>query len=129
MVYFQQYELINSQSFFSFSNGFSNNINYEVRLEETLLSTIFPRSGSNFSLSLKLTLHTQCLKRKTTTVLEIKKNLNGLNIINGTLNLHGIHHSPNKLVLNTKLEMGLLGAYNNQLGIAPFERFMLEETD
>ena len=28
-----------------------------------------------------------------------------------------------KLVLNTKLEMGLLGAYNNQLGIAPFERF------
>ena len=28
-----------------------------------------------------------------------------------------------KLVLATKIEMGLLGAYNNDLGIAPFERF------
>ena len=26
--------------------------------------------------------------------IEIKRNLNGLNIINGTLNLHGILHSP-----------------------------------
>ena len=29
----------------------------------------------------------------------------------------------NKLVLNTRVEMGLLGAYNNNLGVAPFERF------
>ena len=28
-----------------------------------------------------------------------------------------------KLVLNTRIEMGLLGAYNNDLGVAPFERF------
>ena len=30
-----------------------------------------------------------------------------------------------KLVRATRLEMGLLGAYNNNLGVAPFERFYL----
>ena len=28
-----------------------------------------------------------------------------------------------KLVINTRVEMGLLGAYNNDIGVAPFERF------
>jgi outer membrane protein insertion porin family len=28
-----------------------------------------------------------------------------------------------KLVLNTRVEIGLLGAYDNDLGVAPFERF------
>ena len=54
-INFQQYELINSQSFFSFSNGFSNNINYEVRLgRNSIDQLVYPRSGSNFLIKFKI---------------------------------------------------------------------------
>ena len=52
---FVQYKLSNSQSFFSFRNGESNNINYNINITRNSIDQInFPRQGSNFILSLKL---------------------------------------------------------------------------
>ena len=36
-ITFQQYKLINSQSFFSFSDGFSNNISYSINVGREFL--------------------------------------------------------------------------------------------
>jgi outer membrane protein insertion porin family len=55
-INFQQYKLSNSQSFFSFRNGYSNNMSYGVTIgRNSVDQPTFPRKGSNFSLSLKLT--------------------------------------------------------------------------
>ena len=55
-INFQQYELNNSQSFFSYTNGYSNNMSYGITLGRSSVDQpTFPRKGSNFSLSLKLT--------------------------------------------------------------------------
>ena len=53
---FQQYKLTNSQSFFSFSDGVSNNFNFNASLiRDAIDQPIFPRRGSRFELSLKVT--------------------------------------------------------------------------
>ena len=123
-VNFQQYELINSQSFFSFSNGFSNNINYEVRLgRNSIDQLVFPRSGSNFSLSLKLTPPYSMFEKKDYNNIRDQEKFKWIEYYKWNFKSAWYSSFTEKLVLNTKLEMGLLGAYNNQLGIAPFERF------
>ena len=123
-VNFQQYELINSQSFFSFSNGFSNNINYEVRLgRNSIDQLVFPRSGSNFSLSLKLTPPYSMFEKKDYNSIRDQEKFKWIEYYKWNFKSAWYSSFTEKLVLNTKLEMGLLGAYNNQLGIAPFERF------
>ncbi len=123
-VNFQQYELINSQSFFSFSNGFSNNINYEVRLgRNSIDQLVFPRSGSNFSLSLKLTPPYSIFENKDYNSIRDQEKFKWIEYYKWNFKSAWYSSFSEKLVLNTKLEMGLLGAYNNQLGIAPFERF------
>tara|TARA_B100001939_G_scaffold348174_1_gene373451 strand:- start:1195 stop:3732 length:2538 start_codon:yes stop_codon:yes gene_type:complete len=123
-INFQQYELINSQSFFSFSNGFSNNINYEVRLgRNSIDQLVFPRSGSNFSLSLKLTPPYSMFEKKDYNSIRDQEKFKWIEYYKWNFKSAWYSSFTEKLVLNTKLEMGLLGAYNNQLGIAPFERF------
>tara|TARA_B100001093_G_scaffold305440_1_gene291330 strand:- start:33254 stop:35791 length:2538 start_codon:yes stop_codon:yes gene_type:complete len=123
-INFQQYELVNSQSFFSFANGFSNNINYEIRLgRNSVDQLVFPRNGSNFSLSLKLTPPYSMFEKKDYNNIEDQEKFKWIEYYKWNFKSTWYSSFTEKLVLNTKLEMGLLGAYNNQLGIAPFERF------
>jgi len=124
-INFQQYKLINSQSFFSFKNGFSNNVNYNIRLgRNSVDQLIFPRRGSNFSLGLKIT-----------PPYSMFDGVDDYNKVSDQEKYKYIEYYKwkyksswysaftDKLVLATKIEMGLLGAYNNSLGVAPFERF------
>jgi len=124
-INFQQYKLINSQSFFTFKDGFSSNINYNIRLgRNSVDQLIFPRRGSNFSLGLKIT-----------PPYSIFDGLDDYSLISDQEKYKYIEYYKwkyksswysaftDKLVLATKIEMGLLGAYNKNLGIAPFERF------
>ncbi len=124
-VNFQQYKLINNNSFFSFSNGFSNNLNYNIRVgRNSVDQLVYPRRGSDFSLSLKIT-----------PPYSIFNNIDNYSQISDQEKYSWIEYYKwkfksswfsaftDKLVLNTRVEMGLLGAYNNELGVAPFERF------
>ncbi|MEC9209615.1 MAG: outer membrane protein assembly factor BamA [Bacteroidota bacterium] len=124
-VSFQQYKLINNESFFSFSNGFSNNVNYTVRVgRNSIDQLIYPRRGSDFSLSLKVT-----------PPYSIFDGIDDYSIISDQEKYAWIEYYKwkfksswfsaftDKLVLNTRVEMGLLGAYDKGLGVAPFERF------
>ena len=124
-INFQQYKLINSQSFFTFKNGFSNNVNYNIRLgRNSVDQLIFPRRGSNFSLGLKIT-----------PPYSMFDGIDDYSAVNDQEKYKYIEYYKwkyksswfsaftDKLVLATKIEMGLLGAYNNNLGVAPFERF------
>ena len=121
---FQQYKLRDWTSFI-FSNGSSNNISYNIRLgRNSVDQLIFPRRGSNLSLGLKLT-----------PPYSLFDGIEDYSTLPDTVKYEWIEYYKwqfksswfsaftNKLVLATKIEMGLLGAYNNNLGDAPFERF------
>jgi len=124
-INFQQYKLINSQSFFSFTNGFSNNINYNIKLgRNSVDQLIFPRRGSNFLLSLKVTPPYSFFDGiDDYSVISDREKYSWIEYYKWKFQSSWFSSFTNKLVLNTRVEMGLLGAYNNSLGIAPFERF------
>ena len=124
-INFQQYKLINSQSFFTFKDGFSNNVNYNIRLgRNSVDQLIFPRRGSNFSLGLKITPPYSMFDGidDYSTVSDQEK-YKYIEYYKWKYKSSWYSAFTDKLVLATKIEMGLLGAYSNNLGVAPFERF------
>ncbi len=122
---FQQYKLINSQSFFSFRNGFSNNVNYNIKVgRNSTDQIIFPRRGSNFSLSLKVTPPYSMFDGiDDYSSVSDQEKYSWIEYYKWKFKSSWFSAFTDKLVLNTRVEMGLLGAYNNDLGVAPFERF------
>ena len=122
---FQQYKLINSQSFFSFRNGFSNNVNYNIKVgRNSTDQIIFPRRGSNFSLSLKVTPPYSIFDGiDDYSSVSDQEKYSWIEYYKWKFKSSWFSAFTDKLVLNTRIEMGLLGAYNNDLGVAPFERF------
>ncbi len=124
-INFQQYKLINSQSFFSFRNGFSNNVNYNIKVgRNSTDQIIFPRRGSNFSLSLKVTPPYSMFDGVDDySTLSDQEKYSWIEYYKWKFKSSWFSAFTDKLVLNTRVEMGLLGAYNNDLGVAPFERF------
>ena len=124
-INFQQYKLVNSQSFFTFKDGFSNNVNYNIRLgRNSVDQLIFPRRGSNFSLSLKVTPPYSMFDGVDDySTLNDQEKYKFIEYYKWKYKSSWYSAFTDKLVLATRIEMGLLGAYNNNLGIAPFERF------
>ena len=133
---YQHFDLNNYGSFFSFNNGYSNNLAANFTLERSSLSeTIYPTWGSKITLSSKCTLPYTFL---------------GENVLGKTYDYEGMtdqqkvdwveyykikftanwytslnKHKTNKLVLHTHAGFGFLGSYNKSLGQSPFERFYL----
>ncbi len=124
-INFQQYKLINSQSFFTFKDGYSNNVNYNIRLgRNSVDQLIYPRRGSNFSLSLKATPPYSLVDGVDDySTLNDQEKYKWIEYYKWQFKSSWFSAFTDKLVLATRIEMGLLGAYNNNLGIAPFERF------
>ena len=124
-INFQQYKLINSQSFFTFKDGFSNNVNYNIRLgRNSVDQLIFPRRGSNFSLGLKITPPYSMFDGiDDYSSVSDQEKYKYIEYYKWKYKSSWYSAFTDKLVLATKIEIGLLGAYNNNLGVAPFERF------
>ncbi|MEC7646401.1 MAG: outer membrane protein assembly factor BamA [Bacteroidota bacterium] len=124
-VNLQQYKLINNESFFSFSNGFSNNVNYNIKLSRNSLDQlIYPRSGSNLSLSLKITPpYSKFDGINDYSTISDQEKYSWIEYYKWKFKSSWFSAFTDKLVLNTRFEMGFLGAYNKSLGVAPFERF------
>ncbi len=124
-INFLQYKMTNSTRFFIFENGFSNNINYNINLgRNSVDQLIYPRTGSNFSLSLKVTPPYSMFDGiDDYSTLSEQEKYNWIEYYKWRFKSSWFSAFTDKLVLNTRIEMGLLGAYNNKLGVAPFERF------
>ena len=124
-IEFSRYDLSNSQTFFSFSDGYSNNINYSLTLDRNSVDqATYPRQGSHFTLSLNATppysLFDDVEDYSTLTEQEKYKWMEFYKF-----NFKSVWYSAftDKLVLATRTQFGLLGAYNQDKGITPFERF------
>ena len=122
---FKQYKLSNSQSFFSFRNGESNNVNYNINITRNSIDQInFPREGSNFLLSLKLSPpYSMFDDIDDYSSLSDQEKYEWVEYYKWKFKATWFSPFTEKLVLATRTEFGFLGAYNEQLGISPFERF------
>jgi len=151
---FQHYNLKNyNTGLFTFGDGYSNNLAYTIGLSRnsTTANPIYPRGGSIWNVSAKLTFPYSAfngvdygalrderdglvdfLAENPTSVdsqeriAEIdQQRFNWLEYYK--IKFSGDWYTPltNDLILRTRTEFGFLGAYNNDRGIPPFERFFV----
>ena len=127
-VSYQYYTLKNYGGTFLFANGFANNLSFTSTLARNSIDApIFPRSGSQVSLTLEWTPPFS---------LTLRKNLDYATATDAQKYKYIEYHKwkfmsswftklAGNLILNTKIQYGFLGLYNRSLGASPFERFYL----
>ena len=130
------YQRFNLDNFFlgtfGFNNGISNNLSLGLNFGRSSAgyNPIFPTLGSTFNIGAKITppysLFDKDKDYDNMTSAERFKLLEYYK-----LNFSGKWYSTimgkpqHELVLMSNVEFGFLGAYNNELGVSPFERFYL----
>lgn len=124
----QLYKLQNYSDIFRVGdgNGNYNNINLKFILgRNSIDQPIYPRSGSDLSLSLELTPPYSLFSDKDYASLSEQERYKWIEYYKWKFKSYFYFEVANKLVLATKIKFGFLGAYNNDLGVTPFQRFYL----
>ncbi len=153
-ISFQHYNLKNyNTGLFTFGDGASNNLSFTVGLSRnnTYTDPIYPTGGSNFSVSAKFSLpyslfnnvDYKALKEEREEMVEAlqadpsntdasdriaeidQERFNWLDFYKLEFSGEWYTKIVGKLVLRPSVEFGFLGAYNNDRGIIPFERFFV----
>ena len=145
-ISFQRYDLNNyNTGLFTFGDGFSNNLSYTVGLSRnsTNVDPIYPTGGSNFSVTAKFSppyslfnnVDYEALANDRdqaeidgdgTRIAEIdQERYKWLEFYKVKFSGEWFTQITKNLVLRPKVEFGFLGAYNNDRGEIPFERFFL----
>ena len=144
-ISYQYFDLNNYYTgLFTFGDGQANNLAYTIALSRnnTYTNPIFPVGGSKFTLSAKITPPYSLINGVDYSNL---KNQKEFQLLNGNPNTEKIDQEKfrwleyyklkfngewyttliGKLVLKTQTDFGFIGAYNNERGNIPFERFYL----
>ncbi len=125
-VSYQHYDIYNSPIPFMFEKGQSNNLSYRAVFgRNSIDAPLFPRGGSEVSLSLQVTPPYSLFS-------DIDYNQAGEQEIFKWLEYHKWKFKTDwyttlvgDLVLSTRFRFGFLGYYNSDIGQPPFERFYL----
>ncbi len=153
-VGFQYYDLNDyNTGLFTFGNGSSNNLSYTVALSRnnTFTDPIYPTGGSSFSISAKLSFPYSAVNNVDYSALKDERDGLMDDLVTDPSNTTASDRIAEidqeryrwlefykikfkgewfaaltkKLVLRPAFEFGFLGAYNNDRGVIPFERFFL----
>ncbi|MAZ00656.1 MAG: outer membrane protein assembly factor BamA [Flavobacteriales bacterium] len=121
----QNFDLTNSTSSFTLNNGKSYNYSYNIILSRNSVDQpTFPRRGSNFSLSVQMTPPYSLLNPKDNySELSDEEKFKWVEYHKWKFGANWFNSFSDKLVLKTNLEYGLIGMYNKEIGLSPFERF------
>lgn len=112
--------------YFIATNGSYNNFSIKESISRLSIDDAqFPRSGSNIMLSLQLTPPYSLFNKKDYGELETEEKYRFIEYYKIRFNADWYTPVVGKLVLRTAVKFGWLGAYNNDVGIPPFERFQL----
>ena len=123
---YQQFDLQNYFiSSFNFNNGISNNFNFALNFGRSSAgpNPVFPKQGSQFNLSLKLTPPYSLFNDKDYTNLPDDEKFNWLEFYKIVFTGKWYSSIIGDLTLMSNAELGFLGAYNDEIGAPPFERF------
>ncbi|MCB0454073.1 MAG: outer membrane protein assembly factor BamA [Aequorivita sp.] len=153
-ISFQHYNLNNyNTGLFTFGDGYSNNLAYTIGISRnnTATNPIYPTQGSDFSITAKLTLPYSSFNNIDYKALSQERDQLELisrdspEFVNASQRISEIDQERfkwleyykikfkgtwytrlyEKLVLRTNTEFGFLGAYNQDRGVPPFERFFV----
>jgi len=124
---FLRYELQDYQTtLFNFNNGYSNNLNYSTTFSRnSIFNPIYPRSGSQFTLSVELTPPYSLFNDKDYNNIDDQEKYKLLEYNKFKFNGTWYSSIVGDLVFKTHFEFGFLGTYNNEVGLPPFERFFV----
>jgi outer membrane protein insertion porin family len=147
-VAFQHYDLKNyNTGLFTFGDGYSNNLSYTIGLSRNNLSVdpIYPTGGSSFAITGKLSLpyslfngvdyeslSTEREELDPTSPTDLariaeidQERFSWLEFYKVKLKGDWYTKIWDNLVIKSGLEFGFLGAYNQDRGVIPFERFFV----
>lgn len=147
-ISFQHYDLNNyNTGLFTFGDGYSNNLSYTIGLtrNNTFSDPIYPMGGSKFSVTAKMSLPYSLFNNVDYEALKEERDSLDPNDTEDAARISEIDQERynwlefykvifkgdwytrivDKLVIKTGLEFGFLGAYNNDRGVIPFERFFV----
>jgi outer membrane protein insertion porin family len=124
----QRYDLDNYAQIFKVGTGTGsfNVFSYNIVFGRSSISQpIYPRSGSDFSISLEVTPPYSAFSNKDYTQLGENDRFKWVEFHKWKINTSWYIEPVEKLVLATRLRFGFLGNYNDDIGITPFQRFYL----
>lgn len=127
-VNLQFYKLDNYSTIFPVGTGTGNfnNLSYEIILgRNSTNAPIYPRNGSELSLSLELTPPYSMFSSQDYSKLDDNSKYKWIEYHKWKIKAYWYFELMDKLVLATKFRYGFLGHYNADLGNTPFERFYL----
>jgi outer membrane protein insertion porin family len=123
-ISFQKYKLNDWVGYFLFTDGISNNISFNTTLaRQSVDQPIYPRRGSDFSLSLNLTPPYSAFTDKNYLEMDVNKRYEWIEYHKWKFKADIYTSLAGKLVLATRAHFGYLGHYNDDLGPSPFEGF------
>lgn len=123
---FQSYRLQNYQRIFTFSDGSSYNVSYTgVVSRNSIDAPIYPRTGSEISLSLQVTPPYSLFSNKDYSSISEAEKYKWIEFHKWKFNMSWYTRLAGDLVLHTRAKYGFLGTYNRDLGVTIFERFYL----
>jgi len=124
---YQQYNMHNFNRYYVvMNNGISNNFNVTTTISRNSISQpIYPRNGSNFSLSLNLTPPYSLIFNPTKdyTNLSQQEKYKWIEYFKWTFKSEYYLNLVDKLVMMTKAQYGFKGFYNKTIGHSPFEGY------
>ena len=125
---YQRYNLENWTTRFAFSDGVSNNFSFTTVLgRNSVDSPIFPRSGSDFSLTLKFTPPYSLMNNKdyADPTMPDTERYKWVEYHKWVFKSSVYQRIVENLVFMAKAEFGMLGRYNKNYGYSPFEGFVV----
>jgi outer membrane protein insertion porin family len=127
-----QHYRINQWPQFIFSDGRSNNFSFKAVIQRNSIDApIYPRTGSQTSLSVQFTPPFSLLKKTFVDPavdyeqMPVEEKFKWVEYHKWKFTTSWFTKLAGNLVLNTKAGFGFLGHYNSRIGAAPFERFYL----
>ena len=91
----------------------------------TINNPLFPQEGSRFSLSLQITPPYSLFSNKPYADLPVEERFKWLEYHKWRFTAEWYAKLLGNLTLKTEVKIGMIGAFNNDIGISPFERFQL----
>ena len=120
----QRYNLNNYGGIFTFNEGSSNNLSFEHKLSRNSIDApIYPRRGSRMSLSFQWTPPYSLFDDRDPETLTPQEQFKWLEFHKWRFESSWFFNLTDKLVVNARADFGILGRFNRDRGISPFERF------
>ena len=113
-------------SYFFLKDGVANNLNLEETFSRNSIDQpLYPRSGSNFTLTVKLTPPYSLFNKIDYSTDDLATKYKWIEYHKWRFNAEWYNKIAGNLVLKTSAKTGFLGFYQSKVGISPFERFLL----